>query len=230
MNSKGWKVSLFAIAAVVGLSACGDKKKTRATTPYAGIWVNQQNIREFSMYRSRLNAGEYNGFCRIVYDNRGRFGDSQFRVRAIIVQPNGDVLRYSASENVTELGFREGNFLGTVTMAGQFTAGAIGPDGRISPNGYGYGSSEMPARSVFSLSPSNPNLMRYWGQNGSPEVAERHPRAVVDEYALHVSMCLGELRKLCVKNPNHRRCVDQDLYPDQPGRPLPPSDDAALEK
>ena len=231
MNSKGWKVSLFVLTAVVGLTACGEKKKARAATPYAGIWVDQDNIREYSANRSRLNAGEYRGFCKAVYENSMRYGDSQYRVRAIVVQPNGDVLRYSASESVTDLGFRDANFLGTVTMTGQFTAGNLGPDGRIAPGAYGYGSSDMPSRSVFSLAPGNPNLMRYWDTNETPRVSERHSNAIVNEYALHVSRCLHVLRETCEKQPNNWACVARSGgYGQYRAGPIPPADDAALEK
>ncbi len=178
MNSKGWKVSLFAMAAVIGLSACGERKKAKPVSPFAGIWINQQNVSEYQRH-----GGQPKMFCDIVYKNRSRYADSQYRVKALAIQPNGEVLRYSASEGVPDPASRQSNYLGIVNSAGQFTGGIIGPDGRVAANVYGYSAGDMPARSVFSLAPGNPNVLRYYGWNNAPEIATRQSAQTVSDYS-----------------------------------------------
>jgi hypothetical protein len=163
MNSKGWKLGLFAIAAVIGLSACGDKKKSKATSPYAGIWVNQDNAFEYSRHLGHLHANDYRSFCPKVYENPRRWGDSELNVRAYLIHSNGEVYRYSADESVNAPGFREMNFVGTVNAAGTFTAGNIGPDGRVISSVWGnqrYTSSDLPSRTTFWISSSDRNLLK----------------------------------------------------------------------
>ena len=97
MNSKDWKLSLFALAALISLSACGDKKKKEAGFTYAGIWVNQDNWDEFSPYRSG-NATDNRPFCERVHRNFRRYADNQYQMRAMLVQNTGEVFRYAISQ------------------------------------------------------------------------------------------------------------------------------------
>jgi hypothetical protein len=194
MNSKGWKLGLFAIAAVIGLSACGDKKKSKATSPYAGIWVNQENAFEYSRHRGHLSANDYRSFCPKVYENPRQWGDSELNVRAYLIHSNGEVYRYSAEETVNAPGFREMNFMGTVNPAGTYTAGNIGPDGRVISSAWGnqrFSSSDLPSRTTFWISARDRDVLNIVGSG----MLQRQSAAVAREYVVHVSTCLSQLRK-----------------------------------
>ncbi len=203
MNSKGWKVSFFALAAVVALSACSEKKKQRAGNPYAGIWISQENLQEYSSHRGELNANDRRGFCGRVSRNQDRYGDSQYRMRAMLVQANGEVFRYRAGDSVTAVGFRERNYIGTVNAAGQFLAGTIGPDGRVVAN-WGqqtYSRYDMPTQTTLRI---QGNVLTV---NSDREVLvfERHNRIVAEDYAINVTRCLSERRRVYEEEIIHRR-------------------------
>ena len=208
MKSNGWKVTLFAVAAVVMLSACGEDKKAKPSSPYAGIWVQQKNLQEYSAYRGELLSNNRNGFCQVVEANHRRYGDSQFRMTAISISANGEVFRYSPGDSVTTVGFREQNFRGTINAAGVFTPGSIGPDGLVNSS-YGHEGFGLPSQSTVSV---RGNVMTFW-VNGRTISFERHSKVIIDQYAEHVVSCLT---------------IISEQHYDQQGpaaRPLPPRKD-----
>ena len=208
MKSDGWKLSLFAVAAVVMLSACGDDKKTKASSPYAGIWVQQKNLQEYSSFRGELLSNNRNGFCQVVEANQRRYSDSQFRMTAISISANGEVFRYSPGDSVTTVGFREQNFRGTINAAGVFTPASIGPDGLINTS-YGHQGFGLPSQSTVSV---RGNVMTFW-VNGRTVSFERHSKVIIDQYAEHVVSCLTIIS-------------EQHYYHEGPAaRPLPPRKD-----
>jgi|GEM_PF-6320078 len=219
MNSKGWKVSLFTLAAVVALSACGEKKKSKPVSPYTGIWIETQNIKEYSTYRGQLMAGSSYDFCKKVYVNRARYRDESSRVKVWVVQANGEVFRYS-SEAAGTPGYRESNYVGTVTPAGLFVAGSVGLDGRTASYnqvGFGYvpgADIGLPPRATFNVVG---NSMRMYSDS-SFATFSRHSRVEVEEYRMHVASCLNDFREAYER-------AGREQYPNQgypnPGYPNP---------
>jgi hypothetical protein len=186
MNSKDWKLSLFALAAVVALSACGHDKKKAPGSPYAGIWINQENLQDYSAHSGELTSGNRQRFCKRVYQNVERYGDSEYRVRALMVQQNGEVFRYSPALSASAAGFREYNLVGSINAGGHFSSGRIGPDGRMVSQWGAGGDIDMISQSALILSGQ---FITVYSDSGTVTLM-RQQKVVVDQYAVHVSSCL----------------------------------------
>lgn len=194
MYSKDWKISLFALVAVVALSACGDKKQSKPATPFAGIWINQENLKTYSRYAGQLQSGENTAFCNEVSRNLPRFAESDYRLIALLVQSNGEVFRYSPGESASAPGFRQRNIMGVVDAKGLFTPGMIGPDGRFTTswNSSGYSTAYTPVSQANMVVRGN-ILTTY--ANGRLLVFERYPQNVAQDYAIQVDMCLSKWKE-----------------------------------
>ena len=137
MSSKDWKLSLFALAAVVLLSGCGDKKKKNVPgSPYTGIWEVQQNFNEYSKFSA---ANDTAGFCRHVSQNFDYYGEyNRNRVRlktSIVIRSNGEVLNYIPGLPIDDR-YRAFNYIGRLDAAGNLIRGYILPDGRVEERGW----------------------------------------------------------------------------------------------
>lgn len=210
MSSKDWKLSLLAIAAVSMLAACNKDKKTEPTSPFAGIWVLQDNLKEYSTYRGELVAQNRRNFCRCVADEPDRYGDRQYRMRSVLIQASGEVFLYSPGDSATAPGYRESRYIGSLNSQGHFMAGSIGPDGRIVNNwNSGNGRWDLPPQATVSVSG---NVLTVVSAD-RVMVYERHAKTVIDDYALHVTQCLVEYREVRESRRGSRRVMPKDYDP-----------------
>lgn len=102
MSSRGWKVSLLVFSALA-ISACGNKKKQRPTSPYQGIWMEQSAIRAYS-------HAKLSGDCRAV----------GFR-KAFTVLPNGEVYAYVPDSRMSATEAKD-LYLGAINGASIFAS------------------------------------------------------------------------------------------------------------
>ena len=190
MNSKNWKLSLFALAAVTLFSAaCSHKKKSKPGSPYTGIWILQDNLED---YRNRQDSGE---FCSRVGQNFNRYSDRQYNIRALQIEPNGDVFNYVPGQPVTAPGFRERNLIGQISGVGLFTAGRIGHDGKFvaTPMSAGgqFGAYDWPSQTNVMMNGANLNI---WIGNSALTFV-RQSNVFANEYAQYVSPCIKQYRE-----------------------------------
>jgi len=213
MKSNGWKVTLFAVAAAVMLSACGEDKKAKPSSPYAGIWVPQENLQEYSAHRGELLANNRNGFCEVVKTNQNRYSDRRLRMTAMLISASGEIFTYSPGQTPTAPGYREQNFRGKVDAAGVFTPGRIGPDGQVNSN---YANQGFGLASQTTFNWRGENLMTFWDGN-EPVSLERNSKVIIDQYAEYVVSCLKIIS-------------EYHYYQEVPARPLPTRCDPRIQR
>jgi hypothetical protein len=121
MMSKEWKLVALGLAAIMSLTACPRKKKSsEAQTPFKGIWVN--SVAYNQLKNVSIGATQDPQFCQRLWSERRRFGLTStingLAIDAWVIHGNGDVFRYSATQNSASHGyrnpeFREGKLNGT---------------------------------------------------------------------------------------------------------------------
>lgn len=244
MNSKDWKLGLLVIMSATLLTACQRDKKKPAATPFTGIWVVQDNLKDYAAHSSELRGTPMvrDNFCNRVYRHAERYGDRDLNLRALLIQPNGEVFLYRAGVAVNSPTFRAENFIGTVTADGNFVAGAIGPRGEVTrawvrPFVTQWG---IPNQTKFYM---RGNVLQIYTA-GDIVMLERTDNYVMDDYITHVPVCLknyyrwrdGEMRRRQMipqkdqdfpEERQDRRQVRPELGPDEQGdvaypAPLPP--------
>jgi hypothetical protein len=119
MSSRGWKISLLVVSALA-LSACGQKKKHRPTSPYQGIWMEQNSIRQYS--HAKMAGG-----CIAIGAKK-----------AFVVQPTGEVFAYVPDSRRSAVEARD-LYLGQINAASIF---ASTEGQRYASNGYYSGDME----------------------------------------------------------------------------------------